>query len=138
MEETDRGKAWQASFSLIKEYPVLGLGIGDIRDSLSKLYLEEEYFDETQNYLNCHNQFLETWLGVGVLGLIFLIIILVYPLVVSQYFNAYLYGSFLLISITGFLSESILDRLWGVAFFSIFYTLLTRKYTSISIVNTKK
>ncbi|MBA7570037.1 hypothetical protein ES708_11782 [subsurface metagenome] len=125
LKESDRGKAWQTSFSLVKEYPILGLGIGDVKDSLSRLYMEEEYFDESQNYLNCHNQFLETWLGVGILGPLFLIIILVYPLLTSQYNNPYLYWSFFLISLTGFLSESLLNRLWGVAFFSVFYILLT-------------
>ena len=43
MKETNRGKTWHTSYSLIKEYPVLGVGIGDVKDSLSKIYLEEEY-----------------------------------------------------------------------------------------------
>jgi O-antigen ligase len=125
LTETNRSKTWKASFSLVKEYPVLGVGIGDVKDSISKIYLEEEYFDKSQNYLNCHNQFLETWLGVGIVGVLLLIVILAYPLLISQFYNKYLYWSFLIISLTGFLFESLLNRLWGVAFFSIFYTLLT-------------
>jgi len=125
IENTDRGKTWHASFILLGKYPVFGLGIGDVKDSLSELYIEEDYFDESHNYLNCHNQFLETWLGVGIIGFLLLLIMLIFPFLSSWSTNRHLYWSFFLIILIGFMFESLLNRLWGVAFISIFYSLLS-------------
>jgi len=125
IENTDRGKTWHASISLIRKNPALGLGIGDVVDSLTRLYLEENYFDESQNYLNCHNQFLETWLDAGIAGFLLLLTMLIFPFMSSGSMNRHLYGSFFLIILIGFMFESLLNRLWGVAFISIFYILLS-------------
>ena len=126
IENADRGKTWDASFRLIQEHPVLGLGVGDVKDSLTNFYHKESYFDESQNYLNCHNQFMETWLGVGIIGFLLLIIMLILPFMSSRPLELPLYGSFFLIILIGFMFESLLNRLWGVAFISLFYILLSR------------
>lgn len=125
-ESTDRGKTWEASWLLITENPILGVGVGDVRESLTGKYLELGFYSESDNYLNCHNQFLETWLAAGIAGFIWFCGMLFYPLIGIKLHHKFLYGSFIIICMVAFLFESVLDRLWGVAFFSLFYLLLTR------------
>ena len=122
---TDRGKTWQAAYLLISENPILGVGIGDVKDTMTRKYRELGFYSETDHYLNCHNQFIESWLATGIIEFLFLGFILIYPIFRIQLHNKFLYGSFLIICLIAFFFESILNRLWGVAFFSIFYLLLT-------------
>lgn len=123
-EMSGRGDIWMVSLELIRDQPILGVGIGDVNDALSEKYKERDMLDEAGRNLNCHNQFIEIWLSTGLLGFIWLIIILIYPLLKVNSDQKYLYGSFLIICLIGFLFESVLSRVWGVAFFSIFFSLL--------------
>ncbi|KKK72418.1 hypothetical protein LCGC14_2904070, partial [marine sediment metagenome] len=119
----ERGQIWHASYLLIKHKPIYGYGIGDVKDTLIGMYDELEFFEEEGDYLNCHNQFLETWIAVGFIGVILLIILLFYPLLNRKVADNPHYIGFLIICLTAFLFESILNRLWGIAFFALFYTL---------------
>ena len=130
-ESTDRGRTWEASFLLIKNNLVFGVGIGDVKDSMTAKYLELDYYSESDPYLNAHNQFMESWLAAGVGGFILLVLMLLSPFVGNNNHNRFLFGSFLLICFSAFLFESVLNRLWGVAFFTIFYLLLTSPVKSI-------
>jgi O-antigen ligase len=126
-ESTDRGKTWETSYLLIREHPVLGVGIGDVKDEMINKYNELDYFEDSERYLNCHNQFLESWLAGGLAVVILLVLMLFYPLAMKKIQGRFLYGSFLIICLTAFLFESVLNRLWGVAFFSVFYLLLSAR-----------
>ena len=125
LEISGRGNIWQVSFELIKENTFMGVGIGDVGDALVEKYRENGMMDESDRRLNCHNQFVEIWLATGILGLILLIALMIFPIIKINVGQKYLYGSFLIICTTGFLFESVLNRLWGVAFFSLFYSMLS-------------
>jgi O-antigen ligase len=126
-EINQRGTTWAASFHLIKDHPVFGIGIGDTRNELMKEYSRTGFPDSTQDYLNCHNQFLETWLAAGIPAASVLILILLYPWIGKVYLSKSVYMGFFIICLASFTFESVLSRLWGVAFFSIFYTLLVQR-----------
>jgi len=133
-ESTDRGKTWEASLLLIKKNPVFGVGIGDVKDSMTGKYLELGFYSESDHYLNCHNQFLESWLAVGVGGLLLLLLMLLYPLLRMKLHSRFLFGSFVIVCLIAFLFESALSRLWGVAFFSFFFLLLTSTTKSETLI----
>lgn len=124
-ENSDRVKTWTASFHLVRENPFLGVGLGDVEDALKGKYQEMGLFSDADHYLNCHNQFIEIWLATGMAGIILLLLIIVYPFRRKVLSNKYLYISFLIITVTAFLFESVLNRLWGIAFFAFFYIMLT-------------
>jgi len=116
---------WSASFEIIKKSPVLGTGLGDTQNKLNQEYLERgNALVDKLNY-NCHNQFIETQVSTGIIGLIILMAILFSPLIFQQYWRKEFYLNFLIIVLCGFMFESILNRVTGIAFFSIFYTLFT-------------
>ena len=68
---------WDNTWDVIKESYVFGYGVGDGKKILqNQLKLNEETFVLSKNY-NSHNQFLETTLSIGLIGLLLLLIILV-------------------------------------------------------------
>ncbi len=121
-----RFQIWESSLNLIKDHPISGVGTGNVKNKLKYIY-DTKGYSFTTNY-NCHNQYLEQWLSSGIISIILLISGLIIPILSKNKIlpNIY-YSSFLIITGFAFFFESILCRVWGIAFFSIFYTLLTRR-----------
>lgn len=98
-----------------------GVGAGDRMDSLVPYYgtLDDVYCP--------HNQFLDTWLATGVLGILLLWIMLLLPTVIAYKKKQILPVMINLLLIVGLMVESMLERQMGVAFMTvinIYYLLL--------------
>jgi O-antigen ligase len=116
-----RFTTWMTSADLIREHPFAGVGL-DSREKLVEEYRRNGYNNEAQLRLNSHNQFLETQLALGIPGTAGLLLMLFIPLFFRQkLLNTPLYFSFLIILITTFMFESVLERQWGIMFFNLFY-----------------
>jgi len=113
---------WERALDIIKDNPMLGTGTGDVKDKLQKNAEIEGYSIIKDRNFNVHNQYLETWMGIGVLGFIVLLLLFFVPL----FFKArhYLLPYLIIILSTSFLFESMLNRLAGVMFFAFFLSLL--------------
>lgn len=116
----------------IMSSPVWGYGTGDTKDVLTKMYSDEQI--GFKRYLNAHNQFLQTTVAIGVLGLVCLVAVFVcfaLRLWERKYF-ALLAG----LAIIGLLmmTESSLERQAGVHFCSFAFCWLY----AISCKNKKK
>ena len=116
----------------IMSSPVWGYGTGDTKDALTKTYSDEQ--TGFKRYLNAHNQFLQTTVAIGVLGLVCLIAVFIcftLRLWERKYF-ALLAG----LAIIGLLmmTESSLERQAGVHFCSFAFCWLY----AISCKNKKK
>ena len=113
---------WQKALEIIKENPLIGIGTGDVKDKLQKNAEIEGYSIVKDRNFNVHNQYLETWMGIGVFGFIVLLLLFFVPL----FFKArhYLLPYLIIILSTSFLFESMLNRLAGVMFFAFFLSLL--------------
>jgi len=57
--------AWQNHWQIIKEYPLLGVGIGDYHHKLDAIYESDEH----NLPVNSHNQYLSFWLFGGIVAL---------------------------------------------------------------------
>lgn len=68
---------WSTSMQLIKENPIFGTGTGDINYVLYKRNYELENFGVADEKLNSHNQYLNTWVQLGLFGLIPLLMFLI-------------------------------------------------------------
>ena len=116
---------WNASFNLIKENFLLGVGTGDIQYELNEEYKRMGKRDlYKDNELNAHNQFIETSAENGLIGLLLLLSVfgLMFGIAVTN--GNILYLMFILIIFISFLFETMLNRLAGLAFFSVFSFLL--------------
>jgi len=119
-----RIKKWNSAISSIVESPLLGYGVGDAKNILLERYKKDKFYLGYYNKYNAHNQYLDTLLCVGFVGFIALGFLLYYSYMLSPN-KLYL---FLItnVYVLGFLTESILNRQWGVIsfpFFLIIYSI---------------
>ncbi len=114
--------AWDASIRIIKKHPIIGVGGGDIKDELSKIYKTRDYKKPLEMHMNAHNQYLETTVGEGVIGLLFLLAMLI--ILFFNRTNMLLSQGFSLIFSINILFESMFNVQAGVVFFVIMYSIL--------------
>lgn len=130
--EKDRWLAWKAAIQVIEEAPLLGYGIGDAKEVLIDKYKElgPLYESHVKYRYNAHNQFLQTWLETGVLGVFMLIFIFTWlAFYMRRSFNEFAVFLALFLAL---LFESMLVRFNGVVFFSIIVPLLLKKKSILS------
>jgi O-antigen ligase len=118
---------WKSALSVVKEHPVWGVGTGDVRDELQKQYESKGMAISAQYRHNAHDQYLETWLGVGVFGLMALLAMFIAPLWVGIKRRDWLLVGFICLCSVSFMFESMLNSVMGVGFFAIFYTMLVSR-----------
>jgi O-antigen ligase len=115
---------WQCSIEGLLSHPLLGVGIGDTQDYLQECYKEKRFWGEVYRY-NSHNQFFQTALGLGFVGLITLISIVVYQVRTAMKTKFYLLFVFVLMTSACFLTESVLERKQGIVFYCFFGVLMS-------------
>jgi len=119
-----RYEIWKIAAHQIKSNWLIGVGAGDIKSSISS-ELEDKHLDAAlDNSLNIHNQFLETFLGQGILGLSLLIFLLYLGVKEAIKRKDWLLTVFLILITISFGPESMLNTQAGVIFFSFFYYFL--------------
>jgi len=122
---------WEETINLIKKNSLFGVGTGDIKDELHKKAIQSSMNQVAEQDLNVHNQYLETFLKLGIPGIITLLTLMLLPFLYKPTTNHYVLPFFLIIISINFFFESIFNRLAGVAFFSFFYCLLIFSYPSV-------
>lgn len=93
VEHDPRWLIWQASFEIIKERPLTGYGVCDAKELFIKKAMDGEgelqtfYKDRIHHVHNDnphrvqpHNAFLETWSEFGIIGVVTLLFIFIFPL----------------------------------------------------------
>jgi O-antigen ligase/cytochrome c-type biogenesis protein CcmH/NrfG len=128
---------WRATIEMIKESPVFGLGIGSYK--LNYLDYQARVLDKNPHYIEysgkaseAHNEYLQMWAEVGVIGLvIFLAIILIFYFQFWKYFRRekgiekVIVAWGLILGINAFLMHSLLAfPLHVPALGSVFFVLL--------------
>lgn len=101
---------------VIVKSPILGYGSGDTKDVLTKMHSDEKI--GFKRYLNAHNQFLQTTVAIGVLGLACLVAVFVCFALRLWNKNGYVLLSGIAIIALFMMTESVLERQAGVHFCS--------------------
>jgi len=115
---------WKSSIDIIKNNILFGLGTGDVKDGLLKAYRSEDISMAEIRQLNAHNQYLQTFISLGLIGFLVLILMFILPAFYSLRNDYLLYLLFLLIVGFNFLVESMLERQAGVIFYGFFNSYL--------------
>ncbi len=114
-----RSKIWIPGLEAIEENIWFGVGTGDSQSELDKKFVEHGYLEGVQVF-NMHNQYFQTLLDLGIIGLcIFLTIFYVQVREALSQRNL-LYLSFLIVFLGGCLTESMLNRNKGIVFVLVF------------------
>ncbi len=114
---------FKTALELIKENP-LGYGTGDVKDELMKKYAEDGINGALEEKLNSHNQYFETTIGLGIIGLAILLYIILYSLILGIRHKNFLIYLFIVLIAFNFFTESMLNRQDGVGFIVFSLTLL--------------
>jgi len=117
---------WQSAYNIIKENSLFGVGTGDVQDAFNQKHEETSVISE-KYWRRAHNQYLTYFVSFGILGGIYFIIFLLYPIVVLKQYRDYIYICFISISMLSMLTEDTLETQVGITFFAYFNTLLIFK-----------
>lgn len=122
--------SWQLAWRIGNENPLIGAGIGDVRDKINAIYETEYPFTEIrdqkgnllhqigiapQNRLIPHSQFMYIFAGCGWIGLLWFLATCFYPYFNQRLRTSHVLMVFNVMMITSFLSESTLEIQLGVA-----------------------
>ena len=121
---------WKCSADILKEHLLIGVGTGDVQDSLQQTYENRKfYFASRHNKYNAHNEYLQITLANGLPGLLILLSCIVYPLFhYRRRFSGNTYLLFLLLFTLAAVSESILEVNKGIIWYSFFNSIFAFGY----------
>jgi O-antigen ligase len=114
---------WKASEEIIKSNYLYGVGTGDIKDELNKMYQKMNMQGALKEHLNAHNQYIQSAIGLGITGIIIILLMFLLPLILSIKEKNYLYAFFLMIVSLNILVESMFETQAGVMFYAFFNIL---------------
>lgn len=115
---------WSGSLEELKKSWLLGVGTGDSQTTLQAYYTKYSTADFVKGY-NAHNQYLQTTLELGVIGLLLLLICIFRPIFASFQLQPAHVAFAILFGLMCF-TESVLARQKGIVFFTMFQSLFFR------------
>lgn len=116
--------AWKISIEQALKHLPFGVGTGDVEDVLVNQYQKQNYVELSKERLNSHNQYIHTFLAIGIMGLISILIYFLIPLYQTIKRKKFLYFSFLCIVLINLLTESMFETGAGANFIALFMCLL--------------
>jgi O-antigen ligase len=125
---TMRFEFWRAAVNIIKENPIFGVGVGDVNNAMVERYDIMNSPLDAWWKLRAHNQYLSIAVASGFIGLLFFLIVLIYPFFVNIRSHRYLYIVFFIISTVSMMTEDLLETQAGITFFIFFWTVLLFGY----------
>lgn len=130
---TYRLAEWHCAKIGISREPWWGYGVGDARQALQDIYREEAFWAGLEQSYNAHNQYLESLLSVGIPGLLLLLGLLArYAWQASK--SSPWMGLALAFFALCLLTESMLERAWGVLLLNLFFPF----FSTQSLIGTEQ
>ena len=121
--DAERIYSWKAGIYLFEKNPVLGTGIGDLRNELKVVY-KDLFKGKNLKVKYPHNQFIFTLAGMGILGIILLLIAIFFPLFYNNNYRNSLFLGLMIILISSFTVENTIERSYSTAFY-LFFMLIS-------------
>jgi len=108
---------------------IIGVGPGDVQNILTQTYVQKHVYpgdgiSEGFLHYNAHNQFLQYYVSLGIIGLIFFIAILRFVIVKIILRRDIMTGCILAVFLSFCITESVLERQKGIVFFTLFALLI--------------
>jgi len=119
-----RYSMWTITMKDLKNHWLTGVGAGDIKPELFKIYKEVGLTEAIEGNFNVHNQYLETFYGQGIMGILFLLSLFIMGIIEAFKRKELLLSGFIILISLSFGPESMLNSQMGVVFFSFFYYFL--------------
>lgn len=121
----ERVELWSASWRIIQDHWLLGVGIGQQNAALDQqLEIQHSPIAGKKKLRGSHNQFLTFWLAAGIIPVLYFCFLLVYPFVSMPKRITFLYFSLILLLFLSMLVEDTLNAQTGRMLYTIFVPLL--------------
>ena len=117
-----RLELWQNSIDVIKEKPISGSGIGDIREVTNQVFINNKS-SLAGSKLKSHNEFISALVSSGFIGLFFLLFSLLFSPIYLKRFSFSLYFYFFIVIILSMLWEDTLGTMVGVTLYAFFNSI---------------
>lgn len=114
---------WKTAGNIIRNNFWFGVGTGDMNVAFSKEYdaLDSKLVEKWR--LRTHNQYLSIWVGLGVLGLLWFLFVLIYPVIFLRSYKNFLFMVFFITLFVSMITEDTIETQAGVSFYVFFYSL---------------
>ena len=117
-----RFEYWRTSLLIIRQNPIFGVGTGDVPEVFRVQYEKMNSSLDPQFRLRSHNQFLSLTVAFGIMGLLWFVVVLVYPVIRTKRFSYY-YLIFWIIFFISIFTEDTLETQEGVTFYALFTSM---------------
>jgi O-antigen ligase len=114
---------WKTSCEIFKQYPIFGVGTGDMNIAFERQYEIMNSPLKLEYRWRSHNQFLSISVGFGLIGILWFIFALLYPPIKTRRMTDYFYLSFFVIMMASMISEDTIETQAGVTIFAFFTSL---------------
>ncbi|AMM52355.1 hypothetical protein TH61_15765 [Rufibacter sp. DG15C] len=114
---------WRCALDVIEQNPLLGVGVGDVKDEIVQAYQARGFIYAVQNRFDPHNQFLEITMAIGFIGLMVFLWLLVKSLQLFWQTQNWMAMVFMVLLLFSSMTESLLRTQEGVAFYIFFWCL---------------
>gem|GEM_PF-1431154 len=111
---------WQSALKVVQKNPILGVGTGNEAAALMVEYAAIDFQFGMHHNTDAHNQFMATTISHGVIGLLLLVFVFVYPLTKRRFTSQPLFWFFYLPVLLTAMVESIFGVQKGIVFFCLF------------------
>ncbi len=115
---------WISAYEIGRDHPILGVGTGDLQWHLYRKYAKMDMVRYLEPSFNSHNEFLEHFGRLGILGLGLLLAMLTYAFMIGLWCRRRVLLIFIIITVINFMFEVLLNRVWGTTFFAFFLNFL--------------
>lgn len=116
--DSQRLVSYKLGMEIGKENPVLGVGYGDVKAAIEEKYVLS--YPDFEKRIAPHNQFIYTWAGSGIVGVILLLAAFFTPFFYKKYRQFPILVAFYLAILCSFLPENTLESAIGIAIFLVF------------------
>ncbi len=118
-----RIKKWSSAIKCVLKSPFIGYGAGDGKEALLNQFKRDKFYLAYFNKYNSHNQYLDSLLYIGLGGLLtlFMIFYYSYKWARNKMYILLITNTF----VVGFITESMLNRQWGIISFVFFFVIFS-------------
>ncbi|WP_346883824.1 O-antigen ligase family protein [uncultured Algibacter sp.] len=130
IDEDYRVDIWKCGLEIVENDKFFGIGLGDNKDELFHCYSsksKEIYEILYQEKYNLHNQYLNFYVSGGIFCLVLFLALIFNNLKTSFVTRDYLFLTFIILISVNFVFENMLDRVYGIYFFSFFNSFFVKR-----------
>lgn len=120
---TQRFEFWKTAWGIASANFFTGVGTGDLKEAYKNQYEAMHSSLDAEHRLRAHNQYLAILVGFGIVGLIYFLFALFYPLIIYRRKAGYLFVVFFIIAFLSMFSEDTLETQAGATFVAFFFSL---------------